>query len=123
MTGKPRASRPAQGKTDGEPGHLSLDDRGNVTWEWAEDETLLADDTFGATARLQALADPSLTIREDDDDPLNPVSVNPKGLIKGYNPYNSGALAKQSWKRRKNLRELSKWIAQRKRLSRPKDDD
>ena len=65
MAGKPRAGQPAPEKIDGEPGHLSVDDRGNVTWEWADDETLLADDTFGATARLQALTDPSLAIREE----------------------------------------------------------
>jgi hypothetical protein len=122
MAGKPRAGQPAPEKIDGEPGHLSVDDRGNVTWEWADDETLLADDTFGATARLQALTDPSLAIRDDDDDPLHPATVNAKGLVKGYNPYNSGALAKDRWKRKKDLRALSKWLDLRRRMAQRKDE-
>ena len=42
---------------------------------------------------------------------------NPKGLKTGYNPYNSGALGKQSWKKNKDLRELSKWIELKKKTA------
>jgi hypothetical protein len=100
-----------------------VDDRGNKTWEWANDQELLADDILGATSRLRALVDPSLQIRDDEDDPLNPAQSNPKGLKTGYNPYNSGALEKQNWKRTKNLRELSKWIELRRKTAEKKGDE
>ena len=42
--------------------------------------------------------------------------MQPHGLTAGYNPYDSGTLSKQSWKKKKDLRELSKWIELRKKL-------
>jgi len=98
------------------PGHLGVDDRGNVTWEWAKDEDLQADDDIGTAERVRALVDPSLGIEEDDDPTNSPIKSNPQGLNRGYNPYSSGALAKQTWKKKKNLKELSKWIELRKKL-------
>jgi len=62
-------------------------------------------------------------VKEDDDDPLNPIRSNPKGLKTGYNPYNSGALGKQSYKKKKNLKELSKWIELRKKMTDKKDEE
>jgi hypothetical protein len=117
-TGKP----PAPGSTDGEPGRLGIDDRGNVTWEWADVGDLKADDTLGDAERVRALVDPRLQIADDADDPLSPVRSNPKGLKSGYNPYNSGALGKQSWKKKKNLRQLSKWIELRKKRTGNNDE-
>jgi len=99
-----------------------MDDRGNVTWEWKDDGDLLADDTLGSAERLRALADPNLQIK-DDDDPMSPIKSNPKGLKKGYNPYDSGVLGKQSWKKKKNLRELSKWVELRKKMAEKKPDE
>jgi hypothetical protein len=123
MTPKSRSKPPTPGSTDAEPGHLGTDDRGNVTWEWADEGDLLADDTLGAAERVRALVDPKLQIRDDDDNPLSPAQSNSKGLKSGYNPYNSGALGKQSWKKKKNLRELSKWIELRKKISEKKDEE
>ena len=123
MTPKSRSKPPTPGSTDAEPGHLGTDDRGNVTWEWADEGDLLADDTLGAAERVRALVDPKLQIRDDDDNPLSPAQSNAKGLKSGYNPYNSGALGKQSWKKKKNLRELSKWIELRKKLGENKDKE
>lgn len=123
MTSKSRAKPPAPGSADAEPGHLGIDDRGNVTWEWADEGDLLADDTLGAAERVRALVDPALKIRDDEDNPLSPAQSNAKGLKSGYNPYNSGALGKQSWRKKKNLRELSKWIELRKKLGEKKDDE
>jgi hypothetical protein len=97
-------------------GRVGMNDRGNMTWEWADDEDLLADDEFGAAERIRALVDPALTIQEDDLAGNGPVQSNPKGLKKGYNPYNSGTLDKQEWKKKKDLRELSKWIELRKKV-------
>jgi len=111
MTEKLRGKRPAARLDDGDPGQLTLDDRGNVTWEWKLDDVLLADDTLGAAERLRALVDPNLTVK-DDDDPLNP-----KGLKTGYNPYNSGTLGKRRWKKKKNLKELSKWVELRNKMA------
>jgi len=118
MTEKPRGKATHAPDRAGDAGRLGLDDRGNVTWEWNEDEPdLVADDPIGDTARVRALVDPRLQVKDDDDDPLNPIQSNPKGLKTGYNPYNSGALAKQSYKRKRNLKELSKWIELRRKIA------
>jgi hypothetical protein len=122
MTEKPRGRAPAPPSNDNHPGHLDVDDRGNVTWEWASEGDLLADDTLGAAERVRALVDPALQVQDEPDDPLNPAQSNPKGLKSGYNPYNSGALGKQSFKKKKNLKELSKWIELRKKMAEKKDD-
>jgi hypothetical protein len=119
MTEKPGGKPPAT--KGGDAGKLGLDDRGNVTWEWRDEGDLLADDSFGGAERLRALVDPALQVKDDDDDPMNPIRSNPKGIKSGYNPYNSGALGKQSFKKKKNLKELSKWIELRKKLVEKKD--
>ncbi len=123
MTSKSGDKSPEPDSPDAEPGRLGLDDRGNVTWEWADEDDLLADDSLGAAERVRALVDPSLKIRDDEDDPLNPSLNNTRGLATGYNPYNSGALVKQTWKKKKDLRELSKWIELRKKLGENKDEE
>lgn len=105
------------------PGQLAVDDRGNVTWEWQDNGDLLADDALGAAERLRALVDPALQVKEEELDPDNPTQVGPKGLKSGYNPYNSGELGKQSWKKKKNLKELSKWIELRRKLDGKKDGE
>jgi hypothetical protein len=102
-----------------EAGRLAEDDRGNMTWQWANDEVLQADDTAGAIERLRALVDPSLDV-VDDDAPNSPID-NPKGLKVGYNPYQSGTLGKVARKKKLNLRELSKWI-ETKRKTEGSDD-
>jgi hypothetical protein len=102
---------------DDEPGRLNVDDRGNITWEWnQESDILLADDTLGAAARVRALVDPSLNVAEDSPDPLRSIQCNPIGLKTGYDPYDSGTLSKQMWKKKKDLREFSKWIELRRKL-------
>jgi hypothetical protein len=123
MTEKPRGRTPAPPAPGDEPGHLGVDDRGNVTWEWSGEGDLLADDSLGAAERVRALVVPGLDVQDDADDPLNPASNNPKGLKSGYNPYNSGALGKQSFRKKKDLRELSKWIELRKKMSQKKGDE
>ena len=105
-----------------EPGRLERDDRGNVTWQWSNDENLTADDTLGAAERLRALVDPGLDVQEEPDNPLSPAQSNTKGLKTGYNPYNSGALGKQAWKKKKDLRQLSKWIELKKKMTDKKEE-
>jgi hypothetical protein len=120
--GKTQPPPPPVDSDPNEPGRLEMDDRGNVTWHWADDENLQADDTLGAAERIRALVSPDLDVQEEADDPLSPVQNNTKGLKTGYNPYNSGALGKQSWKKKKNLKQLSQWIELRKKLDGKKDE-
>lgn len=115
---------PEQSKDSSDAGRLGKDDRGNVTWEWKEEGDLLADDEVGDAERVRALVDPKLEIVEDEDGPDNdPTSVRLEKLKKGYNPYTSGPLGKQSWKKKKNLRELSEWIELRRKMADKKKDD
>ena len=108
---------PARKRTNtepNEPGRLAENDRGNVAWEWAQDDALQSDDTAGAIERLRVLVDPKLNVVEED--PPNTIKHNAKGLKQGYNPYNSGALGKTERKKKKNLRELSKWIETKRKV-------
>ena len=108
----PSADAPAR-----EPGHLATDDRGNITWEWKNEGDLLADDSLGAAERVRALLDPNLDLAEEPDDIDDAGKPGTKRLKTGYNPYNSGPLGKQTWKKKKDLRELSKWIELRKKVT------
>ncbi len=121
-SGKPPAKPPGTADADAkEPGRLATDDLGNVTWEWTSEGDLQADDTLGAAERMRALVDPRLDVVDDEE--LNAVKNNPKGLVKGYDPYSSGALGKQSWKKKKNLRELSKWIELKRKMDQKKEGE
>jgi hypothetical protein len=124
MTDKRRGNAPPEPAAGDNAGRLGVDDRGNVTWEWNEDQPdLVADDDLGASRRMRALVDPRLEVKDDDSDPLHPVHSNPKGLKSGYNPYNSGALGKESYRKARNLKELSKWIELRRKMSQTSDRD
>lgn len=121
-SGKPPAKKPDTERFDTTgAGRVGRDDRGNMTWEWADDEELQADDTIGAATRIRALVDPNLKIEDDDPSTGDTIINNPKGLIKGYNPYQSGALGKHEWKKKRDLRELSKWIETRRRAGGTED--
>ncbi|MGB7738159.1 MAG: hypothetical protein WBM03_03530 [Steroidobacteraceae bacterium] len=98
-----------------EPGRLAEDDRGNITWQWANEDVLLADDTAGAIERLRALVDPKLDV-VDDYGRTDSVRDNPTGLYVGYNPYDSGSLGKTARMRKVDLRELSKWIETKRKI-------
>jgi hypothetical protein len=115
--GKRSDKSPAASQRGKSPGRLGVDDKGNVSWEWADDDALHADDTLGLVARFDALVDPTLKLAEEQTaGDTQQLQSNPKGLKKGYDPYDSGALGKQDWKKKKDLRELSKWIEMRKKL-------
>lgn len=123
MKEKPRGKAPpeAQGDREGEAGQLGIDDRGNVTWQWADDGELRADDAVGAMERLSALDDPDLRI---EDDPATAararererVKLPPKGPERGYSPYNSGTLTRAERPKKKDLRALSEWIKLRRKV-------
>lgn len=83
---------------------------GNAQFE--RDNDLLAEDSDTAPAH------PGLAI-VDDEPPANvPIRSNPKGLRLGYNPYESGLLAKKERKPKRNLQELSRWIDMKRKLDR-----
>ena len=107
------------GQKDATPGQLVRDDRGNISWEWSDDPELQADDTLGNTARLSALAPEELMIEDDSNDlaaPKNDQLPSSKKPLPGYNPYDRGEPTKQSRKKKRDLREFSKWIELKKRM-------
>ena len=107
---EPRVKDPAK------PGQIGFDDRGNAVYEW--DGSLTEDGDAGDRARNKALANPGLAI-VDEEAPANaPIRSNPKGLRVGYNPYESGLLARKEQKKKRDLRELSKWM-EAKRKAKP----
>lgn len=111
--GTPDAPSSQAGKADDAPGQLGVDDRGNVTWTWKQDDALLADDTLGAAERVRALLDPSLELKDDDPTPLDP--RNTKGLTVGYDPYQSGVLSRKERKKKRDMRALSEWVELKKK--------
>jgi len=107
------------GQKDATPGQLVRDDRGNISWEWSDDPELQADNILGNTARLSALTPKDLMI-EDESNDLAALNNDPlpsrKKPLPGYNPYDRGEPTKQSRKKKRDLREFSKWIALKKRM-------
>ena len=113
------------GQEDATPGQLVRDDRGNISWEWSDDPELQADDILGNTARLSALAPKELMIEDESNDlaaPNNDPLPSSKKPLPGYDPYDRGEPTKQSRKKKRDLREFSKWIELKKRM-RDKPDE
>jgi hypothetical protein len=105
MAEKPRdkpAGKPPADSKDSDPGRVGPDDRGNMGWQWTEDDSdLLADDEIGRIDRLRALEDPKLEIVEDPDSPKTPVRSNPKDSSRDTTPITVGHSARKPGKRRK----------------------
>lgn len=127
MAEKPRnkpAGKPPEPESRDGPGRLGTDDRGNVTWQWSDDDAnLLADDDVGKVERIRALSDVQLEFDGGAEEPGSASHASPKELKTGYNPYDSGMLGKSNRKKKRNLRELSNWIELRKKLANKKSDD
>jgi hypothetical protein len=112
---RPRVVEPSQ------PGRIAFDERGNAVYEWNEDR-LSKDGEDGERARRKALDHPGLAMMEDEPAVNAPIQNNAKGLRLGYNPYESGLLPPKPAPRKRDLRELSKWLEIKKRLTGNCDD-
>jgi len=102
-------------------GRVQFDERGNAIWEWA-----VATGAYGrevSTERLQKLENPGLCLAEDAPTPSQRVKANPLGAVKGYNPYDSGKLAKPPAAPRKNLKKLSDWLKLKKQAAAKNEPD
>jgi hypothetical protein len=97
------------------PGEIAFDDRGNAVYAWTDDR-LVEDGEDGERARERALAHPGLSLIDDEPPTNAPIRSNPKGLRQGYNPYESGVLAKKQFNRKRDLRELSKWLEMKRKM-------
>ena len=107
-----RVVEPRVQKQPVQPGQIGFDDRGNAVYEW--DGTLTDEGEAGDRARNKALANPGLAIVEEEGPANAPIRSNPKGLRNGYNPYESGLLARKGKPKKRDLRELSKWMEAKK---------
>jgi hypothetical protein len=120
--GKP-ASVDAPARAPKGSGRVQFDDRGNAIWEWS-----VATGAFGrevSTERLKRLENPGLSLANDAPTPFDKVKPNPLGMVKGYNPYDSGRLdsGKPQEARKKDLRKLSEWLKLKKQAASNKDEE
>ncbi len=100
------------GSDPGPTGHVAHDDRGNAIWEWAQD---VADEPLARIASLQ-ISEVNGQTKEISLNTGRFVVVTPKG---GYNPYESGLQKPASLRKKRDLRELSKWIEERRQRGEP----
>jgi len=119
-SGKPEAAAPpaaAEKKT----GRVKFDERGNAVWEWS-----VATGAFGreiSTDRLKKLENDTLSLADDAPTPLGLVQSNPHGVVKGYNPYDSGKLGATQAPKKTDLRKLGDWLKLKKQAANNKDED
>ena len=93
-----------------QPGNVAWDDLGNAVYTW-RDESMLEEGEQADTRRLRALSVANLVLVDDEPPPDNKrISLNKKGVRQGYNPYDSGMLKKDTYRKPRDLRALSKWI-------------
>lgn len=104
-----------------EAGHVGFDDRGNAVFQW-HDADLNLDSDAAARNRQRALNNPTFSLVDDEPRPDAPIRQNPKGLRVGYNPYESGMLSGRQPKKKRDLRALSAWIEQRRKLGNDPQD-
>ena len=106
-----------------QPGKLGFDDRGNAQYEW-RDERMMEEGEDGESRRLRALAVANLVLVDDEPAAIDKkVALNKRGVKQGYNPYDSGMLKKDAYKKPKDLRALSKWIAMQNKPAQQESDE
>lgn len=98
----------------GGPGKLAFDDRGNAQYAWTDDR-MMEEGEHADTRRQRALAVANLVLMDDEPPSVNgkKVALNKAGKRIGYNPYDSGLIQRVGYKKTRDLRALSKWIAAR----------
>ena len=102
--GAAKASAPDAQAEPMPTGRVQFDDRGNAVWE-------------GSLAEH-----PALSIA-DEAAPRETLRANPLGAKKGYDPYDSGRLAKTPRPRKKDLRRLGEFLKLQKLAARNKDGE
>lgn len=112
--------RTSEKKEQPKPGTISFDPRGNPVYEWNTGE-LSADGETGERARRKALEFHGLSLVDEQAPKDAPIRQNPKGLRVGYDPYESGMLAKTGAKKKTDLRELSKWVEMKRKLEKKRE--
>jgi hypothetical protein len=98
-----------------QPGRIAFDVRGNAVYEWSADNLTLEGEE-GVRARRKALDHPGLAVAEEEQKSNAAIQNNAKGLRLGYNPYESGLLPRKTVAKKKDLRELSRWLELKKRV-------
>ena len=114
--------RIVQSRPEKAPGQIAFDDRGNAVYSWSEHLTEDGEDS--ERARRNALDHPGLSMLDEEPPHNAPIRNNRNGARIGYNPYESGLLARKAAPNRKrDLRELSKWLEMKRKLGeRPPED-
>ena len=116
---RPRTSEKTQQQD--KAGKVGFDELGNAVYQWSTD-TLAEDSDVGEHLRNKALDYHGLSLVDDEPPKNAPIQQNPKGLRVGYNPYESGMLAKKAVKKKTDLRELSKWVDMKRKLEKKSGD-
>ena len=120
--GAGKASAPDAKAEAKSTGRVQFDARGNAIWEWA-----VSTGAFGrevSTERMKKLENPGLSLADDAPTPSDKVKPNPQGVVKGYNPYDSGKLGKApAPPRKKDLRRLSEFLKLKKQAAGNKDEE
>jgi len=115
-------SGPATFAPKTESGRVKFDERGNAIWEWAISTGAFTRDA--STERLKKLENPGLSLADDAPTPFDKVKPNPQGVVKGYNPYDSGKLGRSGQpSKRRDLRKLSDWLKLKKQAETRRPDD
>jgi hypothetical protein len=115
---RPRTVKPREEKA---PGQVAFDDRGNAVYSWSDH--LTEDGADGERARRAALDHPGLSM-QDDEPPANaPIRQNRNGQRVGYNPYESGLLGRKAPPKKRDLRELSRWLEMKRKLDQGPSED
>jgi hypothetical protein len=99
-------------------GRVRHDERGNAVWEWSTSTGSFARDMN--TQRLKRLEHAGLSIVEDEKPTAaaqGQAQVNKTAARTGYDPYQSEVVAGKVKPKKTDLRELSKWIEMKKKLT------
>lgn len=91
-------------------GHVEFDELGNAVWV-----------PYGGLGSEEVIArllnDTTLSLsQEDPKGGIGRIQPNPGGTKLGYDPYDSGLLVKKTRNKKTDLRALSNWIEQQKKL-------